>query len=313
MPKRKEKDDINDPKHGILEGKNDDSTKRAKAPHEDGNTDQVDATVDYDESADAQYGEAQESTPSTADNSSARDGGEEEQRKRILAALNGWCTSNITADGEDDSDVSERSEALAEVGMLLVFEYEKYIDANAMRSELADIESIIGGDQVVTKFINFLLSLQNQIKKAHAIAAARDAKKNAQNNLSQRPIISMSTVPMHLRPAAQPVLFSKPVTSGQSWPSHSQHHPSFPPYTSNVMIPTARKKESEFEIRKNQILAECTEHLKALIEKASKASDPKEKATFLELIKKVKGRMDSLKSTPSSAVATPGVASRPPQ
>ena len=78
------------------------------------------------------------------------------------------------------------------------------------------------------------------------------------------------------------------------------------------MASIPRKKESEFEMKKNQILAECTEHLKALIEKASKASDPKEKATILELIKKVKARMDSLKSTAVPAGSPPTGSSRAP-
>lgn len=275
-------------------------------------TEHPDAAVDYDDSEGVVNMNSLVNSTSTPEATTARNEVDDLQRGRILEALKGWCRSNITADGSDDSDVSERSEALAEVGMLLVFEYEKYPDSNAMRAELADIESIIGGENVVTKFVNFLLSLQNQVKKSHAIAVARDAKKNAQTQAAQRPVIPMSTIPMHLRPAAQPVLFSRPVPNGQPWPIHPQQHATLPQYTPNQMG-APRKRETEFEIKRNQILAECTEHLKTLIEKASKASDPKEKAKILELIKKVKSRMESMKSTSSPAHNTGAGISKPSQ
>ena len=305
MPKRKENENENNEFSLTTNADQVElAQKKSRGAIEGESVDHVDATVDYDDSADAQYTDVRENSTTTHEATPSQDKGDEDQRNRILEALKGWCRSNITPDGEDDSDISERSEALAEVGMLLVFEYEKYQDANAMRSELSDIASIIGGEHVVTKFVNFLLSLQNQVKKAHAIAAARTAKKNVQISANQRPIVPVSTIPMHLRPAAQPVLFSKPVMAGQAWPIHPQQLQTMPQYNQNHSMPAPRKRESEFEIKRNQILAECTEHLKTLIEKASKASDPKEKATILELIMKVKGRMESLKSTspPSGAV-----------
>ena len=259
--------------------------------------DNADAAVDYNDSADVGHANTQGANIASKESESTRGEGIDDQRNRIIDALKGWCRSNITSDGDDDSEVAERSEALAEVGMLLVFEHEKYGDSSAMKAELADIESIIGGDQVVTKFINFLLSLQNQVKKAQAIAAAKEAKRNSLVPAQQIPLASMSSVPMHMRPAAQPVLYTKPFNPhAQSWQNQSQPHQSYSAYSANSMNPVPKKKESEFEMKKNQILAECTEHLKLLIEKASKASDPKEKATILELIKKVKSRMDSLKT-----------------
>jgi len=242
----------------------------------------------------------------------------DEQKSRITSALNNWCKSNIVASDEDADDVNERSEALAEVGMLLVFEYEKYPDAVSLRAELQDIESIIGGESIVTKFVNFLLSLQNQIKKANAIAAAKENKLRAAATAQTQPapIPTGPSIPMQFRPAAQPVIFHP-----QMWQQQQpmfQTSGGFPPrqaqsYPGNMIAQAPHRRgiqkvESEYEIKKNQILGECTEHLKVLIEKASKATDPKEKAAVLELIKKVKARMESLKTEGASPPARAGVA-----
>ena len=255
----------------------------------------ADSLVDYEDSVGAGISKGP-NEPDIAISEPANNSEDQDQRNRILAALKAWCGANITADDDEDGDITERSDALAEVGMLLVFEFDKYSDSSAMKSELSDIESIIGGDQVVMKFINFLLSLQNQVKKANAIAAAKEARKSAAVPNQPKPTIPISTVPMHLRPAAQPVIFSRPVDAGQPWPGVSQPHQGFANFAPHAMQATPRKQESEYEVKKRQILAECTEHLKTLIEKGSKATNPQEKATILELIKKVKARMESLKS-----------------
>jgi hypothetical protein len=309
MSKRKgTKDDHTHTNHSVPDERTTLRQKRFKTPDVSEMVDATDAAVDYDDSADAGNSNALSGNLTSKEHEPIREGGLDDQRTRILEALRGWCRSNITPDGDDDSEVAERSEALAEVGMLLVFEHEKYGDSSSMKAELADIESIIGGDHVVTKFINFLLSLQNQVKKAQAIAAAKEAKKSAPVPAQQTPVGPMSSIPMHLRPAAQPVLFTKPFNPhAQPWQNQGQPHQSFPGYSSHSIGTVTKKKESEFEMKKNQILAECTEHLKVLIEKGSKASDPKEKATILELIKKVKSRMDSLKNASGSSVSgSPG-------
>jgi hypothetical protein len=67
---------------------------------------------------------------------------------------------------------------------------------------------------------------------------------------------------------------------------------------------TAVEKHREKERKRKEILAECTEHLKALLERVTKSTDPNEKAKIYELIDKVKKRIESLKeATPAPAPA----------
>jgi hypothetical protein len=70
---------------------------------------------------------------------------------------------------------------------------------------------------------------------------------------------------------------------------------------------TAFQKQKEKERKRKEILAECTEHLKALLERVTKSTDAAEKAKIYELIDKVKKRIDSLKEvSPPSAPSQKG-------
>ena len=76
---------------------------------------------------------------------------------------------------------------------------------------------------------------------------------------------------------------------------------------------TALQKQKEKERKRKEILAECTEHLKALLERVTKSSDAAEKAKIYELIDKVKKRIDSLKEfTPPSVPVQRGPQAKGP-
>ena len=240
---------------------------------------------------------------------------EEEERMRITKALESWCNNNIAKE-QDDPDVADRVAALAEVGLLLVFDLEKYNSADSMRSELEDIGSIIGGDIVVTRYINFILSLQNQLKKTRAQAE----RQHRQHHMMQQ----MPFGPGHFHPMGQFPPGMMPMMGHPGGPMfmpgapHGMFmgNPGFPapgpgPARGNMTLNatgemTAVEKQREKERKRKEILAECTEHLKALLERVTKASDPAEKAKIYELIDKVKKRIESLKeATPAPAAPKP--------
>lgn len=248
---------------------------------------------------------------------------EEEEKARITRALESWCNNNIAMD-KDDPDANDRVAALAEVGLLLVFDLEKYPNADSMRSELQDIGSIIGGDLVVTRYINFILSLQNQLKKTRAQAERH--MRQQQHMMGQFPGGPFpfphpgGMMPMMMHPSGQPMF-----VPGQQMPMFMGGHgfPMQQPMGSQQLgrgnltfnatgEMTAVQKQREKEKKRKEILAECTEHLKALLERAMKTTDSGEKAKIYELIDKVKKRIESLKEVvpsppaPSKAAAPKG-------
>ena len=226
---------------------------------------------------------------------------EEEERNRIAKALESWCNNNISKESED-GDVAERVAALAEVGQLLVFDMEKYPNADSMRSELEDIGSIIGGDVVVTRFINFILSLQNQLKKTRALA---------ERHLRQQQMMHQAqfagahphgfqgfTMPMMIQPGGQHMFV--PGGPGMYMGQQGFPVPHGAGARGNMTLNatgemTAVERQREKERKRKEILAECTEHLKALLERVTKTTDASDKAKIYELIDKVKKRIESLK------------------
>jgi hypothetical protein len=236
----------------------------------------------------------------------------EDEKHRIMKALESWCTNNIAKD-KDDPESDERVTALAEVGLLLVFEHEKYPNAESMRTELEDIGSIIGGEQVVTRYINFILSLQNQLKKTR-MQAERHFRQQQQQHMMQQfpghtgfqfPPHGMMPVMMHpggpMFVPQQGMFLSTHGFPGQVPGPHGSQHAGHGNMTLNATGEMSEvQKRKEKERKRKEILAECTEHLKALLERATKTSDPPEKAKIYELIDKVKKRIDSLKEVPAS-------------
>lgn len=240
---------------------------------------------------------------------------EDQERFRINKALESWCNNNISKDS-DEGDVAERVAALAEVGQLLVFDMEKYPNAETMRGELQDIGGIIGGDLVVTRFINFILSLQNQLKKTRA-QAERQMRQQQMMHQAHFPAtmghgfqqFPMGMMPMMMHPGGQPMFV--PGGPGMFMGAHGFPVPA--PAASgssrgNLTLNatgemTAVEKQREKERKRKEILAECTEHLKALLERVTKTTDPAEKSKIYELIDKVKKRIESLKEvTPTQQV-----------
>jgi hypothetical protein len=236
---------------------------------------------------------------------------EEEERVKITKALESWCNNNIAKE-KDDPDVADRVAALAEVGLLLVFDLEKYNSADSMRSELEDIGSIIGGELVVTRYINFILSLQNQLKKTRAIAE----RQHRQHHMMQQmpfpgahfhpmgghvphvmmPMMGHPGGPMFM-PGHHPMYTGNPAFAG---PGHAPARGNMTLNTTGEM--TAIEKQREKERKRKDILRECTDHLKALLERSTKSTDQAEKAKIFELIDKVKKRIESLKEvTPQPA------------
>lgn len=293
-------------KRAFTEPGDDQSTKKTKGSG-DGEED-----VDYGE-IDAESPPSQQAVDANSpENEPApdKDAVADIERSRIHAALESWCRSNVSVE-EGDAEGDDRVAALAEVGMLLVFEQEKYPDAEAMRAELEDIGSIIGGDQVVKKYINFLLSLQNQLKKSKAMAD----RQHRQHQFS-RPGHQQMMYPMHPMPfpmmmhPPNPNMFGHPQMYPQ--PPFGMMGPHPPGPRGNMTLNatgemSAVQKQKEKERKRKEILHECTEHLKALLERVSKASSPEEKAKIFELIDKVKKRIDSLREThPSAPAASAG-------
>ena len=244
---------------------------------------------------------------------------EEADRARITKALESWCRNNIAME-KDDPDADDRVGALAEVGLLLVFEHEKYPNAESMRAELEDIGSIIGGEQVVTRYINFILSLQNQMKKTK-MQAERQMRHHQQmmhNQQQFHPAAQNFPFPhpggmMMMHPGGGPAMFMPPhpmYMGPHGFPMQQmQQPPHQAPPRGNMTLNTtgemtAVQKQREKERKRKEILAECTEHLKALLERTTKTTDPTEKAKIYELIDKVKKRIDSLKEAPPAQPAT---------
>lgn len=241
---------------------------------------------------------------------------EAEERLRISKALESWCNNNISKDS-DDGDVAERVAALAEVGQLLVFDMEKYPNAETMRVELQDIGSIIGGDVVVTRFINFILSLQNQLKKTRAQAERQMRQQQMMHQAHFPPSMGhgfqqfpAGMMPMMMHPGGQPMfvpggpgMFMGP--HGFPIPAPAGSGSSRGNMTLNATGEmTAVEKQREKERKRKEILAECTEHLKALLERVTKTTDAAEKSKIYELIDKVKKRIESLKEvTPPQQTA----------
>jgi hypothetical protein len=285
--------------------------KRFKRPEED------DEVVDY--------GEGQSDSPSqpaTMPEQLPTQGQvqlspEEEERARITKALESWCNNNIAKE-KDDPDLAERVSALAEVGLLLVFDLEKYNSADTMRTELEDIGSIIGGEQVVTRYINFILSLQNQLKKTRALAERQ--LRQHQQMIQQVPFAPphFHQMPMQMmgHPGVPPMFMQ-----GAPHPMYMAQH-GFPPQghvpaRGNMTLNatgemTAVEKHREKERKRKEILAECTEHLKALLERVTKSTDPSEKAKIYELIDKVKKRIESLKEVAPAPVPAKAPAPKGP-
>lgn len=246
---------------------------------------------------------------------------EDEEKSRITRALESWCRNNISME-KDDPDANDRVAALAEVALLLVLEYEKYPNADSMRAELEDIGSVIGGDQVVTRYINFILSLQNQLKKTRAQAERNMRQQQHMNHqFVGHPGNQFAfghhqggMIPMMMHPGGQPMYIP-----GHQVPMYMGPHgfPMAPPQQltqprGNLTLNatgemTALQKQKEKERKRKEILAECTEHLKALLERVTKSTDAAEKAKIYELIDKVKKRIDSLKEvSPPSAPSQKG-------
>jgi hypothetical protein len=228
---------------------------------------------------------------------------EDGERVRIHNSLESWCRSNVTVD-EGDVEGDDRVAALAEVGMLLVFDQEKYPDATSMRAELEDIGSIIGGDQVVKKYINFLLSLQNQLKK-YRIMAVRD-KQHQQfvHNLQMQQQHQQQQHHAHF-----PMMMPHPPPMYHG-PFGMMMQPPPPGPRGNMTLNATGEmsvvqKQKEKERKRKEILNECTGHLKALLERVSKTTTPEEKAKIFELIDKVKKRIDSLRDTPPPNPSVP--------
>lgn len=285
------------------------STRQKRAKREEAEDD----VVDYGE----EHTEHSSPKPSTTETQPSHQAPtsqlspEEEERSRITKALESWCNNNIAKE-KDDPDVADRVAALAEVGLLLVFDLEKYNSAESMRSELEDIGSIIGGELVVTRYINFILSLQNQLKKTRAIA---ERQHRQQHMVQQMPFGGAHFHPMGHVPHGMMPMMGHP--GGPMFMPGMPH----PMYMGNPAFPgpgaglargnmtlnatgemTAVEKQREKERKRKEILAECTEHLKALLERVTKATDPAEKAKIYELIDKVKKRIESLKEvTPAPA------------
>ncbi len=249
---------------------------------------------------------------------------EEEEKTRVTRLLESWCKNNISKDSGDD-DANERISTLAEVGLLLVLDFEKYNSADSMRSELEDIGSIIGGEQVVTRYINFILSLQNQLKKMR-VQAERQLR-HQQHIIQQVPLVpgpfhplpqfTGHGMPMLAHPGGHPHQMFGPGGPHPMYvgtPGFPVHPPA--PARGNMTLNatgelTAVEKQREKERKRKEILAECTEHLKALLERVTKSHDPAEKAKIYELIDKVKKRIESLKeispsTLPAKAAATKG-------
>lgn len=241
---------------------------------------------------------------------------EQEEKIRITKALESWCRNNISME-KDDPDANDRIAALAEVALLLVLEYEKYPNSDSMRTELEDIGSIIGGEQVVTRYINFILSLQNQLKKTRA-QAERSLRQQQQHMAQQFAHTSAQfpfghpggMIPMMMHPGGHHPMY----VPGHQMPMYMGSHgfpvgppQGIPPPRGNLTLNatgemTALQKQKEKERKRKEILAECTEHLKALLERVTRSTDAAEKAKIYELIDKVKKRIDSLKEvTPPSA------------
>lgn len=244
---------------------------------------------------------------------------EESDHVRMTKALESWCRNNILLE-KGDSDANERVTALAEVGLLLVFEQTKYPDAASMAVELEDIGSIIGGDVVVKKYINFILSLQNQLKKAKLQADRQQRHHHPSHGPRQQHFHSGGHFAFPPHGGLMPMMgHPNGPMFYQQQPMFLGHHPQMMPLQqlahagpSGVGGPrgnmtlnttgemTAVQKQREKERKRKEILGECTEHLKALLERAGKASDQAEKAMIFDLIDKVKRRIDSLKEIPQA-------------
>lgn len=235
---------------------------------------------------------------------------EEAERLRITSQLERWCRNNISSD-KDDPEAEDRVAALAEVGLLLVLEIEKYPNADSMRTELADIGSIIGGDQIVTRYINFILSLQNQLKKNRVIAE-RQMRQQQQMMQQAFAFPHHGMMPMMIHPGGPHMFvphhqmymalnggFPMPAAGGQPVPGQGRGNMTF----SATGELTEAQKRREKERKRKEILAECTEHLKALLERVTKTTDQTEKAKIYELIDKVKKRIESLKEAPAAPPA----------
>ena len=221
-----------------------------------------------------------------------------DEKLRITKALQSWCRNNIVMEA-GDVDGDDRVSALAEVGLLLVFEQAKYPDAPSMKIELEDIGSIIGGDDVVKKYINFILSLQNQLKKVKYQA---ERQMRHHHHQQQPPFQPMAHYPYQGGVMAQ----GGPVFYQQMNPmfAHPMQHHAPPMNVGNRTLNTtgemtAVQKQRERERKRKEILAECTEHMKALLERVTRSTDTTEKAKIYELIDKVKKRIDSLKEVPA--------------
>ena len=287
--------------------------KRFRRPDED------DEVVDYGEerSQSQSHSDAAVAPDQVVCEAPAQVSPEEEERARISKALESWCNNNISKDG-NEPDVAERVSALAEVGLLLVLDLEKYNNAESMRSELEDIGSIIGGELVVTRYINFILSLQNQLKKTRALAERQFRQHH--HMMQQAPFAAGQFHPYNMPMMAHP--------GGATMFMQAAHHPMYiPPHGFGGPPPasargnmtlnatgemTAVEKQREKERKRKEILAECTEHLKALLERVTKSTDPSEKAKIYELIDKVKNRIESLKEVnPNVQPAKPHVPKDP--
>ena len=285
-------------------------TKRGRPTQDD------EDAVDYGE--EGVHGEESQpvaTDPEQAVSSEPTPSPEDQEKLRITRALESWCRNNIGAE-ESDPDAADRVAALAEVGLLLVFDLEKYPNADSMRSELQDIGSIIGGDLVVTRYINFILSLQNQLKKTRA-QAERQFRQHHQmmGHFPGGPFPFPhpgGMMPMMMHPSGHSMFVpgqQMPMfMGGPGFPMVQPAMNQQPGGRGNMTLNatgemTAVQKQREKERKRKEILAECTEHLKALLERATKTTDAGEKSKIYELIDKVKKRIESLKEAVPAPVS----------